>query len=246
MPRRPSKSRRLPFFSALFPYLGGKRRLCPTIFREVDRLLPRHSWPERTFLDGFLGGGSVSLYAKAVGFSVVATDIAERSITVGRALVANSPCAADARGHAALAGARRHPARPDRAGDGPSGLHGQPGPVSRPCTGRGRRDPRRGQGGPDPDARDPAGAPGTPDVAGAERNDLPAPNRRIRVDHGELRPSLPGGSAADPARPGVAVGRTDQPRSVRGQGPCDPAERSRSPARDRGRRGLLRSRPIRA
>ena len=90
MPRRPSKSRRLPFFSALFPYLGGKRRLCPTIFREIDRLLPRHSWPERTFLDGFLGGGSVSLYAKAMGFSVVATDIAERSITVGRALVANS------------------------------------------------------------------------------------------------------------------------------------------------------------
>jgi len=80
----------LPFFQALFPYLGGKRRLCPLIFREVDRLLPRRHWRGRTFLDGFLGGGSVSLYAKAQGFKVVATDIAERAITVGRALIENS------------------------------------------------------------------------------------------------------------------------------------------------------------
>jgi adenine-specific DNA methylase len=77
-------------WSALPPYLGGKRRLCPTIFREVDRILPRRHWPELTFLDGFLGGGSVSLYAKAQGFRVVATDIAERGIVVGEALVQNS------------------------------------------------------------------------------------------------------------------------------------------------------------
>ena len=77
-------------WSALPPYLGGKRRLCPTIFREVDRILPRRHWPDLTFLDGFLGGGSVSLYAKAQGFRVVATDIAERGIVVGEALVANS------------------------------------------------------------------------------------------------------------------------------------------------------------
>jgi hypothetical protein len=87
---RRARSRRLPFFAALFPYLGGKRRLCPVIFREIDRLLPRRHWAGRTFLDGFLGGGSVSLYAKAMGFKVTATDIAERSITVGRALVENS------------------------------------------------------------------------------------------------------------------------------------------------------------
>jgi hypothetical protein len=42
------------------------------------------------FLDGFLGGGSVSLFAKAQGFRVVATDIAERGIVVGEALIANS------------------------------------------------------------------------------------------------------------------------------------------------------------
>ncbi len=89
MSRRPRSRRRLAFFGALFPYLGGKRRLCPVIFREIDRLLPRRHWQGRTFLDGFLGGGSVSLYAKAQGFKVVACDIAERAITVGRALIEN-------------------------------------------------------------------------------------------------------------------------------------------------------------
>jgi adenine-specific DNA methylase len=85
------KSRKkLSLWSALPPYLGGKRRLCPLIFREIDRLVPRRTWRDLTFLDGFLGGGSVSLYAKAQGFKVVATDIAMRSITIGRALIENS------------------------------------------------------------------------------------------------------------------------------------------------------------
>ena len=88
--KRTRSRRKQPFFAALFPYLGGKRRLCPLIFREIDKLIPRRHWPGRVFLDGFLGGGSVSLYAKAMGFKVVATDIAERSITVGRALIENS------------------------------------------------------------------------------------------------------------------------------------------------------------
>ncbi len=88
--KKTPKHRRLSLWSALPPYLGGKRRLCPTIFREVDRILPRRLWPGLTFLDGFLGGGSVSLYAKAQGFRVVATDIAERAIAVGNALIANS------------------------------------------------------------------------------------------------------------------------------------------------------------
>jgi len=82
--------RNVPFFAALFPYLGGKRRLCPLIFREIDRLVPRRRWSGLTFLDGFLGAGSVSLYAKAMGFRVVAADVAERSVTVGRALIENS------------------------------------------------------------------------------------------------------------------------------------------------------------
>src|SRR5207245_1310785 len=85
------KSRKkLSIWSSLPPYLGGKRRLCGVIFRAIDRLLPRRLWAGRTFLDGFLGGGSVSLYAKAQGFRVVAADIAERSITIGRALIENS------------------------------------------------------------------------------------------------------------------------------------------------------------
>jgi adenine-specific DNA methylase len=70
--------------------LGGKRRLCPLIFREIDRVLPRRLWAGRTFLDGFLGGGSVSLYAKAQGFKVISCDIAERALTTGRALIENS------------------------------------------------------------------------------------------------------------------------------------------------------------
>src|SRR3989449_6548612 len=82
--------KKLSIFSALFPMLGGKRRLCPTIFREIDRVVPRRLWPGLRFLDGFLGGGSVSLYAKALGFKVIATDIAERAILVGRALIENS------------------------------------------------------------------------------------------------------------------------------------------------------------
>ncbi len=77
-------------FQALPCYLGGKRRLCPTIFREIDRVIPREHWRELTFLDGFLGGGSVSLFAKAQGFSVISTDIATRSIIVGEALISNS------------------------------------------------------------------------------------------------------------------------------------------------------------
>ena len=82
--------KRLSMWSALPPYLGGKRRLCPLIFREIDRIVPRRRWRDLTFLDAFLGGGSVSLYAKAQGFSVISTDIAERAIVIGRALVENS------------------------------------------------------------------------------------------------------------------------------------------------------------
>ncbi|HEV8574448.1 MAG TPA: DNA adenine methylase, partial [Dehalococcoidia bacterium] len=75
---------------ALPPYLGGKRRLCPTIFREIDRVIPREHWHNLAFLDGFLGGGALSLFAKAQGFSVTSSDIAARSIVIGEALIANN------------------------------------------------------------------------------------------------------------------------------------------------------------
>src|SRR5258706_10476871 len=85
------KSRRkLSVFGALPPYLGGKRRLAPLIFREIDRIVPRRRWRELTFLDAFLGGGSISLYAKAQGFRAISMDIAERAIVIGRALIENS------------------------------------------------------------------------------------------------------------------------------------------------------------
>src|SRR5256712_14068581 len=84
------RGRRMKMWSALYPYLGGNRRLCPLIFREIDRVLPRRLWRKLTFLDAFLGGGSVSLYAKAQGFRVVAWDIAERAMMVGHGLIANS------------------------------------------------------------------------------------------------------------------------------------------------------------
>ena len=88
--RKNRSRKKLSLWRALPPYLGGKRRLVSTIFREIDRLVSRRQWPQLTFLDGFLGGGSVSLYAKAQGFHVIATDIAERSIIVGEALIANA------------------------------------------------------------------------------------------------------------------------------------------------------------
>src|SRR2546425_2605948 len=84
------RGRRMKMWSALYPYLGGKRRLCSIIFREIDRVVPHRLWSGLTFLDAFLGGGSVALYTKAQGFKVIATDIAERAIIVGQALIENS------------------------------------------------------------------------------------------------------------------------------------------------------------
>ncbi len=76
-------------FDALPPYFGGKRKLCPRIFKEIARVCPREMWSSVGFVDPFLGGGSVSLYAKAQGFGVLCGDIAERSFIIGRALIEN-------------------------------------------------------------------------------------------------------------------------------------------------------------
>jgi 16S rRNA G966 N2-methylase RsmD len=87
----PRRSRRLGMWDALPPFNGGKRRLAGLIFGAIDRVVPRASWPGLSFVDGFVGGGSISLFAKAQGFGkVVGVDIARRSVVVAEALIANS------------------------------------------------------------------------------------------------------------------------------------------------------------
>ena len=83
----------LNMFKALLPYYGGKRRLCPIIFRHIADYLPRPKWAKAVFVDAFLGSGAVSLYAKAQGFRIVANDIAERSYIAGKALIENNQTA---------------------------------------------------------------------------------------------------------------------------------------------------------
>jgi len=76
-------------YQALPPYFGGKRKLCPVIFREIARVRPTNTWARLRLVDPFLGGGAVSLYAKARGFGVLCGDLAERSVIVGKALIEN-------------------------------------------------------------------------------------------------------------------------------------------------------------
>lgn len=77
------------FLLSLPPYLGGKRRLAPLIFALLTAVRPRELWASSVLLDPFSGGGAISLYAKAQGFSVISSDIAERAAVAGRALIAN-------------------------------------------------------------------------------------------------------------------------------------------------------------
>ncbi len=76
--------------NALLPYIGGKRALAPFILSVIESELPRNEWARNVFLDPFSGGGSVVLLAKALGFSVIASDIARRATIVAQALIANS------------------------------------------------------------------------------------------------------------------------------------------------------------
>ena len=72
-------------YDALPPYFGGKRRLVGRIFKHLP---PPAQAP--VLADAFVGGGSVSLYAKARGYQVLCNDLAERSVIVGKALIENS------------------------------------------------------------------------------------------------------------------------------------------------------------
>jgi adenine-specific DNA-methyltransferase len=74
----------LQMFGALPAYAGGKRRLLGALFHDVPS--PAEA---PVFVDPFLGGGSVSLCAKARGYAVVCNDCADRSVIVGKALIEN-------------------------------------------------------------------------------------------------------------------------------------------------------------
>ena len=58
-------AKRLSLFNGLPPYPGGKRRLTPWIFAKLSQHVTSEEWSQLTFLDAFLGGGVVSLYARA-------------------------------------------------------------------------------------------------------------------------------------------------------------------------------------
>lgn len=76
--------------SALPPYLGGKRRLLPWIFKTLEKAAPRDTWHTLTFLDAFTGGGSVSLYAKAQGFrQIKSNDYSNRAQLIIQGLLEN-------------------------------------------------------------------------------------------------------------------------------------------------------------
>lgn len=77
-------------FSALPPYLGGKRRLIPWIFQILNQAIPKSHWKDLHFIDAFVGGGSVSLYAKAQGFRQLhCNDWSDRSQIIIHSLLEN-------------------------------------------------------------------------------------------------------------------------------------------------------------
>lgn len=79
-----TRRRSMRFLDALPSYQGGKRRLLGHIAKALP---PPAEAP--VLLDPFLGGGSVSLFAKRRGYRVVANDVADRAVIVGRALISN-------------------------------------------------------------------------------------------------------------------------------------------------------------
>jgi D12 class N6 adenine-specific DNA methyltransferase len=78
------------FNSALPAYLGGKRKLAPLAVALLLELFPEIDVGATVFQDPFCGGCGMALYAKALGFEVLASDIAERAFVTATALIANS------------------------------------------------------------------------------------------------------------------------------------------------------------
>lgn len=84
---------RVKLFDALPNYFGGKRRFAGRILYHLRKHGHRGPYREpkiTTLIDGFLGGGSVCLLAKAWGHRVLCNDIAPRSHIIGKALIENS------------------------------------------------------------------------------------------------------------------------------------------------------------
>jgi hypothetical protein len=74
--------------ASLPAFVGGKREVAPAIFRAVAQA----GFPPgrgHTLADAFLGGGSVSLLGKLLGYRVAANDVALRSQVVAEALLLN-------------------------------------------------------------------------------------------------------------------------------------------------------------
>jgi 16S rRNA G966 N2-methylase RsmD len=94
MPRKPSAAVRMQLrilFGALPAYAGGKQKLTAKIFTQIAHIIPCRAWPDLTFIDLFMGAGSVSLYAKAQGFGrLVSNDWSHRSSIVAQAIIANN------------------------------------------------------------------------------------------------------------------------------------------------------------
>ena len=72
------------------PYLGSKRRLAPLIATVIREHLPEDIRQGARLLDPFCGSAAFALTARSLGFSVIASDLAERGAIVARALIANS------------------------------------------------------------------------------------------------------------------------------------------------------------
>lgn len=86
MPRSPL----IPYFRALPPYLGGKQKLVPWIFNRLAQIIPQTEWGKLNFMDAFVGGGSISMAAKVLGFHTIhSNDWSERSQLVIQGLLAN-------------------------------------------------------------------------------------------------------------------------------------------------------------
>ena len=79
------------FLLAAPTYFGSKGSFCTELFGRLAEYAPPARWPELTFVDAFLGGGSVSLFAKAQGFrEIYANDISDRSRLIAEAFLTNS------------------------------------------------------------------------------------------------------------------------------------------------------------